>query len=308
MSRLREAAADYLAVRRSLGFKFSGYDAMLGDFLDHLERSSETTVTVQAALAWATAPVGCSCSYWSSRLSAVRGFARYLQGIDPSAEVPPVDLLAGRRERRDPYLYSPSDIARLVAAAASLRPALRGTTYETLFGLLSCSGMRVGEAIALDRENVDLGAGVVEINDAKFRKHRELPLHPTAVAALRRYAEVRDQLCPRPKVPSFFVSMRGTRLLYVCINEVFRMLVADLKITTPPGAVPPRIHGLRHRFATATLEDIHRSGADPEGMLPVLSAYLGHGDPAWTYVYLDASPELLRLAAERLERLEGASR
>lgn len=305
MSRLRQAAADYLAVRRALGFKLSGYDSMLEDFLDHLERSEETTVTVQAALAWAIAPADGSCSYWSSRLSAVRGFARYLQGIDPTVEVPQVDLLTCRRERRDPYLYSPSDVARLVAAAASLRPALRGATYEALFGLLACSGMRVGEVIALDRENVDLRAGMVEINDAKFRKHRELPLHRTAVAALCRYADVRDQLCPRPKVPSFFVSMRGTRLLYVCINEVFRSLVADLGLAAP-GASPPRIHGLRHRFATATLEDLHRSGVDPEGMLPVLSAYLGHGDPAWTYVYLDGSPELLSLAAERLERFEGA--
>lgn len=305
MSRLRQAAADYLAVRRALGFKLQGYDHMLEDFLDSLQGVAETTVTVQAAVAWATAPDGVSRSYWLSRLSAVRGFARYLKGIDPSVEVPPVDLLAGRRERRVPYLFSPSDLARLVTAAGLLRPALRGATYEVLFGLLGCTGMRVGEAIALDRNDVDLGTGVVEIKEAKFRKHRRLPLHRSAVAALRRYAEVRDQLCPRPKAPSFFVSTRGTRLIYVCINEVFRTLVEDLGLEPQSGAGRPRIHGLRHSFAMASLEDFHRSGADPAGMVPVLSAYLGHGDPAWTYVYLQAADELLRLAAKRLEHFEG---
>jgi integrase len=192
MSRqLRQAAADYLAIRRGLGFKLQGYDRLLADFLGYLERSGASTITVQAAVAWATAPAGASAGRWSDRLGAVRGLARYLHGIDSSVEVPPVELIACRRQRRTPYLYSPSDITRLVRAAASLRPALRGATYEAFFGLLSCTGMRVGETIALDRGDVDLRAGELEINDAKFRKHRRLPLHGSTVAALRRYAEVR---------------------------------------------------------------------------------------------------------------------
>ena len=184
----RQAAADYLAIRRGLGFKLQGYDRLLADFLGYLERSGASTITVQAAVAWATAPAGASAGRWSDRLGAVRGLARHLQGIDSSVEVPPLELIACRRQRRTPYLYSPSDITRLVGAAASLRPALRGATYEALFGLLSCTGMRVGETIALDRGDVDLRAGELEINDAKFRKHRRLPLHGSTVAALRRYA------------------------------------------------------------------------------------------------------------------------
>ena len=231
----RQAAAGYLAIRRGLGFKLQGYDRLLADFLGYLERSGASTITVQAAVAWATAPAGASAGRWSDRLCAVRGLARHLHGIDSSVEVPPVELIACRRQRRIPYLYSPSDITRLVGAAASLRPALRGATYEALFGLLSCTGMRVGETIALDRGDVDLRAGELEITDAKFRKHRRLPLHGSTVAALRRYAEVRDRLCPRPKVPSFFVSTRGTRLLYVCVNEVFRKLVEDTGLAAQPG-------------------------------------------------------------------------
>jgi len=305
---LRQAAADYLAIRRGLGFKLQGYDRLLADFLGYLERSGSSTITVQAAVAWATAPAGASAGRWSDRLGAVRGLARHLHGIDSSVEVPPLELIACRRQRRTPYLYSPSDITRLMGAAASLRPALRGATYEALFGLLSCTGMRAGETIALDRGDVDLRAGELEINDAKFRKHRRLPLHGSTVAALRRYAEVRDRLCPRPRVPSFFISTRGTRLLYVCVNEVFRKLVEDTGLAAQPGAGRPRIHDLRHGFATASVQDFHRSGADPEGRLPVLSAYLGHADPAYTYIYLHACPELLGLAAKRLERFEEGRR
>jgi integrase/recombinase XerD len=195
-----------------------------------------------------------------------------------------------------------------MGAAALLRPALRGATYEALFGLLSCTGLRVGEAIALDRGDVDLRAGVLEINDAKFRKHRRVPLHPSAVAALRHYAELRDRLCPRPRDPSFFVSTRGTRLLYVCVNEVIRSLVEEIGLTAQPRASRPKIHGLRHSFAMASVQDFHRSGGDPEGKLPLLSAYMGHSDIAWTYWYLQASPELLGLAAKRLERFEEGRR
>ena len=198
-----------------------------------------------------------------------------------------MELIACRRQRRTPYLYSPSDITRLVGAAASLRPALRGATYEALFGLLSCTGMRVGETIALDRGDVDLRAGELEINDAKFRKHRRLPLHGSTVAALRRYAEVRDRLCPRPKVPSFFVSTRGTRLLYVCVNEVFRKLVEDTGLAAQPGAGRPRIHDLRHGFATASVQDFHRSGADPAGQAP---GALGLSRPCRSRLHLHLPP------------------
>lgn len=308
MNRLRRAAADYLAVRRALGFKLRGHDRLLNDFLDHLDRSATTTITVAAAVAWATAPADVSPVRWSQRLSVVRGFARHLQCVDPSTEVPPEDLLACRRHRQTPYLYSENDIARLVRAAAALRPALRGATHEAFFGLLAVTGMRVGEAIGMDRSDVDLRTGVVEIKQAKFRKHRRLPLHDSTVAALRHYAEVRDELCPNPKVPSFFVSTRATRLLDVCVHGVFRKLVDGVGLEPQPGTGPPRVHGLRHSFAVATVRDWHRPGADPTGKLSLLSAFLGHADPAYTYWYLQGCPELLGLAAERLERWESGRR
>lgn len=308
MTRLRRAAAEYLAVRRALGFKLRGHDRLLADFIDHLERTGTATITVSAASAWATAPTDTSPVRWSQRLSVVRGFARHLQCADPSVEVPPDDLLACRRSRPTPYLYSENLIAGLVEAAASLRPALRGATLEAFFGLLAVTGMRVGEAIGLDRPDVDLRAGVVQIDEAKFRKHRRLPIHATTVTALRHYVEVRDELCPRPKDPSFFVSTRGTRLLQTCVHGVFRKLVDAVGLEPRPGTERPRVHGLRHSLAVATVRDWHREGADAAGKLSLLSAFLGHADPAYTYWYLQAGPELLGPAAERLDRWEASRR
>ncbi len=302
MTGRRQAAIDYLAVRRALGFKLRGHDRLLVDFLDYLEDSDAATVTCAAALAWATGSPDASPTRWAHRLSVVRGFARHLQCSDPTVEVPPPDLLSRPRHRPAAHLYSEADITRLLEAAGALRPALRGATYQPLLGLLSVTGMRIGEAISLDRENVDLRAGVLDIPLTKFRKHRRLPLHESARAALRDYAQVRDELCPHPRAPSFFVSTRGTRLLDATVRHVFRKLLIEIGLEPRPDGTGPKLHGLRHTFAVATVRDWHREGADPTGKLSLLSAYLGHADPAYTYWYLQACPELLGLAAERLER------
>jgi len=305
MNGLHQQAREYLAIRRALGFKLRGHDFLLEDFIDHLDEIGSSAITAEAAVAWATRPPAVQPVRWAQRLCAVRGFTRYLHGLDPTVDIPPADLLTARRQRPRPYLYSQADIARLVEAATALRPALRAATHETLFGLLAVTGMRIGEAIALDRNDVDLEAGMLDITDAKFRKHRRLPLHPSSVTALCRYAELRDELCPGPRGSSFFVSTRGTRLLDACVHDVFRKLLERIGLGAQPQRA--RIHGLRHTFAVATVRDWYRSGFDVAGRLPVLSAYLGHGHPASTYWYLQACPELLGLAAERLKRFRGGS-
>lgn len=308
MTDRQQAAIDYLAVRRALGFKLRGHDLLLADFLDHLEASGATTITCAAALAWATSRPDASPTRWAHRLSVVRGFARHLQCLDPTVEVPPPDLLSRRRYHPASYLYSDADIIRLLEAAGALQPALRGATYQSLLGLLAVAGMRIGEAIGLDREDVDLQAGVLTIALTKFRKHRRLPLHESTCGALRTYAQVRDELCPHPKAPSFFVSIRGTRLLDATVHHVFRKLLVEIGLEPQPDGLGPKVHSLRHSFAVATVRDWHRDGADPTGKLSLLAAYLGHADPAYTYWYLQACPELLGLAAERLERWQESPR
>lgn len=308
MTELHAAASEYLAIRRALGFKLRGHDRLLAEFIAFLADTGTATITTAATVAWATRPTGLQPVRYAQRLCVVRGFAGYLHALDAAVEVPPLDLLSYRRHRRMPYLYSQSDIADLIAATGQLRPPLRAATYRGVFGLLAVTGMRVGEVIALDEDDVDLQEGVLAINEAKFGKHRRLPMHATTVTALRHYTTVRAELCTRPRGSSFFVSTRGTRLIYHGVHTTFAQLLTCTGITAPAGASAPTIHGLRHSFAVATLRDWYRAGVDVATKLPALSAYMGHAHPASTYWYLSAAPDLLALAAQRLEQAVGDPR
>lgn len=302
MSALRRAVDDYIGLRRSLGFKLEDYPWALYDFVGYLEAVGASRVTAELALSWAVLPgEGAHPSYLAKRLCVVRGFARHLQAFDPSTEVPPVDLLPGRECRAVPYIYSDQDIAALMDVARSLTPRLRGATYATLIGLLSVTGVRVGELIGLDRDDVDLDGGALAIRYTKFNKSREVPLHPSTTLALRSYAAVRDEMCPRPKAPSFFVSTLSKRLVYVTVQHTFGLIARAAGLQPRSESCRPRLHDTRHSFACATLLDWYRSDVDVEAHLPLLSTYLGHARPELTYWYLSAIPELLSLAAQRRE-------
>jgi integrase/recombinase XerD len=300
VSPLRQALAGYLTVRRALGYKLARPEKLVGQFLTYLEAAGAATITVEHALAWATLPAG-DASWHAYRLSAVRGFAAYLRTIDPSAQVPPADLIPWRPRRATPYLYSDSDITALIAAAASLRFPLRVATYQTLIGLLAVTGMRVSEAIRLDRPDADLHGGVVTVRESKFGKSRLVPLHPTTTAALRSYLQLRDRLHPHPSTAAVFISPAGTRLLYCNVHSTFQRLARQAGLQPRSASCRPRIHDLRHSFAVASLLDAYSRGQDGQARLALLSTYLGHVDPAATYWYLSAAPELLALAGQRLE-------
>jgi len=216
--------------------------------------------------------------------------------------VPAAELLPGRPRRATPYLYSDVEIAALIAAADTLRFPLRVATYKTLIGLLAVTGMRVGEAIRLDRDDLDLAHELLVVRDGKFGKSRELPLQPSTIRALRDYLRLRDRLHPAPSAPALLISPAGTRLLYCNVHATFRQLRRRAGLQPRSASCRPRIHDLRHTFAVRTLLDAYRSEADVQARLPLLSTYLGHVDPGATYWYLSAAPELLALAGERLER------
>jgi integrase len=302
VSRLDEALADYLSIRRTLGYKLETHGRLLADFVSYLERAGQTEVTTDLALAWATRPSQARPAWWAARLSMVRQFAIYLATLDPATQVPSTDLLPHRARRSTPDLYSDYEISALLSAAASLRAPFRAATYTTLFGLLAVTGMRVGEALRLGRDDLDDRAGLLLVKQSKFNKSRPLPLHPSVVNALTSYARQRDRLHPRPKTARFFVSAAGTQLIYNNVRVVFGQLTTD-GTTWPSRTRRPRIHGLRHSFAVATLLDWYRAGVDVDARLPLLSAYLGHVDPAATYWYLQAAPALLALAAQRLDNI-----
>ncbi|MGO9958365.1 MAG: tyrosine-type recombinase/integrase [Solirubrobacteraceae bacterium] len=308
MSPLRHALADYLQIRRALGYKLERAEKLLGQYLDHLEDLGADTVTVNNAVGWATRPpAGKNGHWWAFRLSAVRGFANYLHARDDRHEVPPADVLPNRVHRATPYLYGEPQILALMDATVHLRGRLRQQTYRTLIGLLWVTGMRVGEAIGLDRRDVDLVHGVLTVRGAKLGKSRELPLHPTSVQALRRYLRLRDQLCPQPVGDAALIAPTGTRLIYCNVHSTFRELRRRAGLVARPGARCPRIHDIRHTFAVATLIGWYRSGLEVRSWLPLLSTYLGHVHPKDTYWYLHAAPELLALAANRLDQQERQS-
>ena len=296
---------DYLALRRALGFKLIGEGRLLASFVAFAEAAGQRTITTKAALEWARLPRGGSPSYLSRRLRAVRGFARYLQALDSACEVPPLELLPERKQRPAPYLYREREILALMAAARTLRPPLRAATLETLIGLLACTGMRIGEAIRLDREDFDPARGALSIHDSKFGKSREVALHESAVRALLDYGERRDRLCPQAGARSFFITARGARLTHAAAYMPFRALLELAGVRHPSPSRRPRIHDLRHSFAVETLLGWYRDGGDVAARMPLLSTYLGHVDPAATYWYLSAAPELLGLAAKRLEHSSG---
>jgi len=303
MTTLQESLADYLAIRRRLGFEMPQDGRLLEGFVEFLEQAGASRITAELALAWARLPVDAHPHRWRQRLSVARGFARHHATIDPASEVPSEDLLPGHRPRIAPYIYTEEEIAALMAAARTLRPRLRGVRHATLIGLLAVTGMRPGEAVGLDRQDVDLNNGVVLIRAGKQKKLREVPLHRTTVSALRNYARLRDACTPQPSTPAFFVSARGHRMGREELNRAFTKLVCEVGLDGRGARARPRPHDLRHVFAVNTLLGWYRAGEDIDRRMPLLSTYLGHVDPASTYWYLEAVPELLELVSRRLEGL-----
>lgn len=302
MSELHRHLEDYLRLRRTLGFKleFPGY--VLLSLISYLEEAGAATITAELAISWAGLPRGVLPITWAHRLGAARGFARYLKTIDPATEVPPAGIWPSISPRPQPYIWADRDIRRLLVAARELRPPLRAATYEALFGLLAASGMRLGEAIGLDRTDADLDGGVLTIREAKFGRSRLVPVHPTVTSALASYAARRDQLCPNPATTRFFVSTVGTALRTNGTDRTFAQLTTALGLRT--AARHPRVHDLRHSFTVRQLLEWQRNGDDVNARMPVLSAYLGHVSPEGTYWYLTAVPELMELAAARLVKGE----
>jgi len=306
MTNLAKAAADYIALRRALGFKMVEVSHRLADFVKFARRARAPRVTVDLAVRWAKLPATVQPVTWATRLRIVRQFAEYLSTIDPKTEIPPKGLLPGRYQRKVPYLYVDDEIQRLLRAARSMSSptGLRAWTYETLLGLLAVTGMRLGEVLALDRRDVDLREGVLAVRQTKCRKQRLVPVHETTREALLRYARVRDRVHPHPKSEAFLVSEAGLRLNQYSVREIFVRLSRAIGIRTHLGRFGhgPRLHDLRHRLAVKTLVRWYRAGVDVECRLPILSTYLGHTKVTDTYWYLEAIPELLRLALARVER------
>ena len=273
MSSVREVLGDYLRIRRQLGFGLVRAGAELEDFVGFLERADAERITTGLALKWATQPIDASPYYWRLRLGMVRGFARYLATIDPESEVPPEDLLRSTYTRVAPYVYREREIVALMSAAGALRPALRGASYRTVIGLMASTGIRIGEALGLDRRDVDLRDGALHVRAAKQRKQREVPLHPTTTDALRAYARERDRYASAPETAAFFASHQRRRIDPKAFNKNFKRLIGEVGLEGCGQRARPRPHDLTHTFAVRTVLNWYRDGVDVQRELPRLSTY-----------------------------------
>jgi integrase/recombinase XerD len=299
-----EHVADYLRLRRQLGFTLAWDEHLLGQFTAHLAAAGAEAITVADAIAWAgLLPEGVTsrpATRASTRLMAVRGFAAYMRALDPVHEVPPPRVFARQVHRPAPHIYTVAEISSLIEAAGKLARGVRAQTYPVLFGLLAATGLRVGEALALDRDDADLETGLLSVSRGKSRDPRLVPLHESTTAALGCYALWRDDHTQKQGVAteSFFTDQDGDRLAYLNVLHAFvqASTAAGLRTATQH----PRMHDLRHTFAVNTLLGWYRDGVDVAARMPTLSTYLGHTDPANTYWYLSAVPELLAYAATRL--------
>jgi len=306
MSALANHVEEYLALRRSLGFALKREGELLGQFVAYLEAAGAENLRSELAIAWAKLPAEASPNHWAKRLGIVRRFAVYLATIDEETEVQSSGVFPTTRRRPTPYLFSERDVEAVLEASLGLASPLRAATHEALFGLLAASGMRIGEAIGLARGDVDLEAGVITIRHAKFDRTRLVPLHASTTTALVTYAATRDRLCPRPSADIFFCSSVGTVLHRSGVDKTFREITTALGLRTE--TTRPRVHDLRHGFAVHTILNWQRSGVSIDRHLATLSGYLGHVAPSDTYWYLSAVPELMELAAGRLEVRFGSPR
>jgi integrase/recombinase XerD len=300
MKALRKSLENYLALRRGLGAKLHGEGVRLTKFVSFMEERKSPYITTRLALDWAQQT---SARYPIKRLTMVRGFAKYVAGFDIRTEVPPLDCLSRKFARTRPYMYSDEEIHHLLRAAWRYRRDKPRGTYYCLLGLLTVSGLRIGEAIRLQIQDVDLRSGILTIRDTKFGKSRLVPIHPTTVRELRAYWKRRDEWLRLGNKSSgnFFMTRTGRPLTHQAIYVAFRWLSVDIgvrKVTSGPG---PRIHDLRHRFAVTTLINWYRSGKNAEVLLPALATFLGHVSVESTYWYLTEYPELMKLAMQRLD-------
>jgi integrase/recombinase XerD len=302
MSALRKAVQEYLQGRRALGFKLYGSGLLLSQFVRFLEEQGATYITRELALQWATLPQNCHPAYWARRLGVVRRFAGHHSATDARTEIPSQSLLPYKYSKTPPYIYTEKQVLALMEAAKKLpsKTGLRASTNSTLFGLLVVTGMRITETLGLDCADVDLREGVLNVRQTKLGKPRLIPMHPSTVRSLRRYARRRDRIYPEAKTPSFFVAEGGTRLTGCTVRWTFNRLSRQIGLRGASDRVGPRIHDLRHTFAVRLVQNWYQQNRDVEKRLPQLAVLLGHTHVNDTYWYLTATPDLLQSAAKRM--------
>jgi integrase len=307
---LQQRVIDYLIERRLLGFKLHSRDTLLAGFARYVaELHHQGPLTADLMIEWARHDKWHhkTPATWAARLARIRHFARYLKQFEPETEIPDELVFGPEAGRVAPHIFHDEEIVQLLAASRQLGPAngIRSATYETLFGLMASTGLRVSEAIHLRDTDVDLKFGMLTIRQTKFAKSRQLPIHPTTVSALMKYRQQRERLVVTTAEMPFLISSRGKRfgetLCERQVHRVFNILRDRLNWVNRGGHAAPRLHDLRHTFAVRRMLLWYADGTDIDQMMLALSTYMGHAEIFYTYWYLTAVPELMALAGGKFE-------
>lgn len=302
---------DYIAERRQLGFQLHSLDTLLAGFARYVaSQHHRGPLTVELMANWARQDKWHrgTPGTWAVRLAKVRHFARYLKQFEPDTEIPDEFIFGPEPGRVAPHIYHDEEIVELLAAASRLGPpgSLRPATFATLFGLMASTGLRISEAIHLLDADVDLKRGILTIRQTKFAKSRQLPIHPSTVAALARYRRQRARHVPTTADTPFLIGSRGTRLGQPIgerqAHRVFNALRNSLGWINRGAHAAPRLHDLRHTFAVQRVMLWHAEGIDVDQRMLALSTYMGHAKIVYTYWYLTAVPELMAIAASKFAR------
>lgn len=285
----------YLAHRRALGFQLKCEGMQLLNFARYADSLGHRgPLTTQLAMGWACLPQSADRLYWARRLEIVRTFAQHLLISEPQTQVPPRHLLGPAHRRPSPHLYSSAQVQQLLRRAGKLEGRLWPHTWQTLIGLLACTGLRISQAMHLRPGDVDWQNALLIIRQSKFGKTRLVPLHPTAITPLRAYDRRRQTHFPLAQY--FFVSEQGNRLAPSTVGETFGRLRKGI----PFHRRPPRLHDLRHTMASRVLQRWLASRKGAVNRVLILSRFLGHGHVDDTYWYLSALPQLLADAGKRI--------
>ncbi|MGF6982516.1 integrase [Paraburkholderia atlantica] len=308
---LQKRIDSYLAERHRLGFELRSRSTLLASFARYVAALNHRgPLTIELMADWARQDKwhrGTPAT-WAARLAIVRHFARYLKQFEPDTEVPEEPIFGPEQARVAPHIFHEEEVVALLAAARRLGPkgSLRPATYETLFGLMASTGLRISEAIHLRDADVDLKRGMLIVRQTKFAKSRQLPIHASTVAALARYRRQRERQVPTKPDTSFLVASRGQRLGQPLgerqAQRVFNTLRDSLGWVNRGAHAAPRLHDLRHTFAVRRMMLWHAEGTDIDQMMLALSTYMGHAEIFYTYWYLTAVPELMAVAGARFER------
>lgn len=294
---------EYLAARRAMGFEMRGEGYQLRAFARFVAEQGEAgALTMELLLRWVQGAATPGPVTAARRVEVLRPFLKHYRQFDPICPVIPLGHCGPGHRRLSPHIYTEAEVTALLAAARELKPdGLRPLTYVTLFGLLAATGLRLSEALGLERTDLNLEAPSLKVRQTKFKKSRLVPIHVSTAKALVDYQQATRLVSRQPGIETVFLTAEGRPLPKRTVNNTFERLRRRLDWAARGSHPHPRIHDLRHTFiCQALLRGQQENQIDR--VADAISTYVGHAKVSDTYWYISATPALMSEASQRFSR------